>query len=156
MMKNRCWKVAVIVLMALLTAGPVALSPHTVAADTPDVQAARTALEAARKMRAMLVEAVEGAGRKFDEVSFEEASVLAEARFGTLVSAGSYTPPKLSGPYKGSGVGPSPAYSYSACVVDVDVDPRTGLITVNKVWIAHDVGRAINPLLVEGQVEGSV
>src|SRR5437016_5931054 len=118
--------------------------------------AGNAALEAARKMRAMLVEAVEASGRKYDDVSFEEASVLAEARFGTLVSAGSYTPPKLSGPYKGSGVGPSPAYSYSACVVDVDVDPRTGLITVNKVWIAHDVGRAINPLLVEGQVEGSV
>src|SRR5437868_10580030 len=55
-----------------------------------------------------------------------------------------------------SGVCPSPAYSYSACVVDLDADPRTGLIHVNKVWIAHDVGRAINPLLVEGQVEGSV
>ena len=46
---NRCWKAAVIVLIALLAAGPVALIPHTVAADTPDVQAARAALEAARK-----------------------------------------------------------------------------------------------------------
>ena len=82
--------------------------------------------------------------------------MLAEARFGTLVSAGSYTPPKIAGPYKGSGVGPSPAYSYSACVVDLDADARTGQVRVNKVWIAHDVGRAINPLLVEGQVEGSV
>ena len=118
--------------------------------------AGNAALEAARKMRAMLVEAVEAAGRTYDEVTFEEASVLAEARFGTLTSAGSYTPPKLAGPYKGSGVGPSPAYSYSACVVDLDADVRTGLVTVNKVWIAHDVGRAINPLLVEGQVEGSV
>jgi len=118
--------------------------------------AGNAALEAARKMRAMLVEAVEASGKRFDDVTFEEASVLAEARFGTLTSAGSYTPPKLSGPYKGSGVGPSPAYSYSACVVDLDADPRTGLIRVNKVWIAHDVGRAINPLLVEGQVEGSV
>ena len=118
--------------------------------------AGNAALEAARKMRAMLVEAVEASGRRYDEVSFEEASVLAEARFGTLTSAGSYTPPRIAGPYKGSGVGPSPAYSYSACVVDLDADARTGLITVNKVWIAHDVGRAINPLLVEGQVEGSV
>jgi CO/xanthine dehydrogenase Mo-binding subunit len=118
--------------------------------------AGNAALEAARKMRAMLVEAVEAAGRTYDEVTFEEASVLAEARFGTLTSAGSYTPPKIAGPYKGSGVGPSPAYSYSACVVDLDADVRTGLVTVNKVWIAHDVGRAINPLLVEGQVEGSV
>ncbi len=118
--------------------------------------AGNAALEAARKMRALLVEAVEAAGRRFEEVTFEQASVLAEARFGTLVTAGSYTPPKIAGPYKGSGVGPSPAYSYSACVVDLDADARTGLVHVNKVWIAHDVGRAINPLLVEGQVEGSV
>ncbi|HEY1455234.1 MAG TPA: molybdopterin cofactor-binding domain-containing protein [Candidatus Dormibacteraeota bacterium] len=129
--------------------------------------AGNAALEAARKMRALLVEAVAaktskdpetirvGDGR-MGEVSFEEASVLAEARFGTLTTAGSYTPPKLAGPYKGSGVGPSPAYSYSACVVDLDADARSGLVKVNKVWIAHDVGRAINPLLVEGQVEGSV
>jgi CO/xanthine dehydrogenase Mo-binding subunit len=118
--------------------------------------AGNAALEAARKMRAMLVEAVEASGRRMDGVTFEEASVLAEARFGTLTSAGSYTPPNIAGPYKGSGVGPSPAYSYTACVVDLDADARTGLIRVNKVWIAHDVGRAINPLLVEGQVEGSV
>src|SRR5256712_646653 len=118
--------------------------------------AGNAALEAARKMRALLVEAVEASGRRIDDVTFEEASMLAEARFGTLTTAGSYTPPKIAGPYKGSGVGPSPAYSYSACVVDVDADARTGLIRVNKVWIAHDVGRAINPLLVEGQVEGSV
>ena len=118
--------------------------------------AGNAALEAARKMRALLVEAVEAGGRSFDEVSFEEASILAEARFGTLTTAGSYTPPKIAGPFKGSGVGPSPAYSYSACVVDLDADARTGLLHVNKVWIAHDVGRAINPLLVEGQVEGSV
>ncbi len=118
--------------------------------------AGNAALEAARKMRAMLVEAVEASGRRFEDVTFEEASVLAETRFGTLTSAGSYTPPKIAGPYKGSGVGPSPAYSYSACVVGLDADARTGLVTVNKVWIAHDVGRAINPVLVEGQVEGSV
>jgi CO/xanthine dehydrogenase Mo-binding subunit len=129
--------------------------------------AGNAALEAARKMRTMLQEAVAAkTGRDasgievrdahIGDVSFEEASVLAETRFGTLTSAGSYTPPKIAGPYKGSGVGPSPAYSYSACVVDLDADARTGLIQTNKVWIAHDVGRAINPLLVEGQIEGSV
>ena len=129
--------------------------------------AGNAAVEAARKMRAMIVEAAAAkmgcdatdvnvnAGR-IGDFSFEEASVLAEARFGTLTSAGSYTPPKIAGPYKGSGVGPSPAYSYSACVVDLDADARTGIVHVNKVWIAHDVGRAINPLLVEGQVEGSI
>jgi CO/xanthine dehydrogenase Mo-binding subunit len=129
--------------------------------------AGNAALEAARKMRAMLVEAAAAKmGRdpsslgvsdgRIGDFSFEEASILAEARFGTLTSAGSYTPPRIAGPFKGSGVGPSPAYSYSACVVDLDADSRTGLVSVNKIWIAHDVGRAINPLLVEGQVEGSV
>jgi CO/xanthine dehydrogenase Mo-binding subunit len=53
-------------------------------------------------------------------------------------------------------VGPSPAYSYTACVVEVDVDDATGWITVPKVWIAHDIGRAINPVNARGQVEGSV
>jgi len=41
-------------------------------------------------------------------------------------------------------------------VVEVDVDPETGWITVPRVWIAHDIGRALNPTLARGQVEGSV
>jgi 4-hydroxybenzoyl-CoA reductase subunit alpha len=53
-------------------------------------------------------------------------------------------------------VGPSPAYSYTACVVEAGVDPKTGWITVPKIWIAHDIGRTINPVLARGQVEGSV
>src|SRR5690606_25789526 len=69
---------------------------------------------------------------------------------------GSYTPPRSAARYKGGGVGPSPSYSYTAAVVEVDVDPETGIYTVEKVWCAHDVGRAINPALVVGQVEGSV
>ena len=89
-------------------------------------------------------------------VSFAEAVVLAESRFGTIGTVGSYTPPRSPGKYKGSGVGPSPAYSYSAAVAEVDVDPDTGIVTVERVWIAHDIGRSINPMLVMGQVEGSV
>src|SRR2546429_9770668 len=57
---------------------------------------------------------------------------------------------------KGRGVGPSPTYSYSAAVVEVEVNPVTGWVHVPKVWIAHDIGRALNPTLVRGQVEGSV
>jgi CO/xanthine dehydrogenase Mo-binding subunit len=41
-------------------------------------------------------------------------------------------------------------------VVEVDVDVETGEVKPREIWIAHDVGRALNPLLVEGQVEGSV
>jgi 4-hydroxybenzoyl-CoA reductase subunit alpha len=89
-------------------------------------------------------------------VTFAEAIVLAESKFGTIGTVGSYTPPRSPGRYKGSGVGPSPAYSYSAAVAEVDVNPDTGMVVVERIWIAHDIGRSINPMLVMGQVEGSV
>jgi 4-hydroxybenzoyl-CoA reductase subunit alpha len=89
-------------------------------------------------------------------VSFAEAVCLAEAKFGTIGTTGSYTPPPSPAKFKGGGVGPSPTYSYSAAVVEVEVDPSTGWIQVLRVWIAHDVGRALNPVLVRGQIEGSV
>lgn len=89
------------------------------------------------------------------KLSFVEAANMAEAKFGTLSGTGSYKPPKRAGPFKGSGVGPSPSYSYSACVAAVSVDTETGVVTVDKLWLAHDGGRAINPLLVIGQAEGS-
>jgi 4-hydroxybenzoyl-CoA reductase alpha subunit len=89
-------------------------------------------------------------------VTFSEAVVLAESKFGTIGTVGSYTPPPSPGKYKGAGVGPSPAYSYSAAVAEVDVDPATGIITVERIWIAHDIGQSINPVLALGQVEGSV
>jgi CO/xanthine dehydrogenase Mo-binding subunit len=131
--------------------------------------AGNAALQAARRMRDLLVEAVaekmgvhgdlseiEVRDGRVGDFSFEEACVIGTTRYGALSTSGSYKPPRIGGPFKGSGVGPSPAYSYSACVVDLDADARTGLVDVRKVWIAHDVGRAINPLLVIGQVEGSV
>ncbi len=89
-------------------------------------------------------------------VSFAEAVCLAETAFGTIGTTGSYTPPRSAARFKGGGVGPSPTYSYTACIVEVDVDPGTGWVDVPRVWIAHDIGRSINPTLVRGQVEGSV
>ena len=89
-------------------------------------------------------------------LAFDEAARLAEAASGTLVASGSYTPPRRAARFKGAGVGPSPAYSYSACAVEVAVDRDSGEVRVDRVWIAHDGGTAINPLLVEGQVEGSI
>jgi len=86
---------------------------------------------------------------------YVKAVQLTEARYGALVAAGSYAPPEdIHGDYKGAGVGPSPAYSYSACVAQVAVDIETGELVVEKLWLAHDVGQSINPLLVAGQVEG--
>jgi 4-hydroxybenzoyl-CoA reductase subunit alpha len=89
-------------------------------------------------------------------VPFAQAVELGEAMHGVLAFPGSYAPPKRAGKYKGGGVGPSPCYSYSACVVELSVDEDTGTVELDDVWIAHDIGRALNPLLVEGQVEGSI
>ncbi|MBV9424765.1 MAG: xanthine dehydrogenase family protein molybdopterin-binding subunit, partial [Solirubrobacterales bacterium] len=49
---------------------------------------------------------------------------------------------------------PHSAVSYAACVADVEVDDETGEVTVNRLVQVYDVGRAINPMLVEGQIEG--
>ncbi|MFI5213317.1 MAG: xanthine dehydrogenase family protein molybdopterin-binding subunit [Gemmatimonadales bacterium] len=89
-------------------------------------------------------------------MDFADAIVLAEAAHGTLGTTGSYAPPKSPGKYRGAGVGPSATYSYSAAVVEVEVNPDTGWIRVPKVWIGHDIGRVLNPVLARGQVEGGV
>ena len=93
-----------------------------------------------------------------DQLSFEEAVVAAIDFHGALSGTGSYAPPleARGGKHKGAGVGPSPAYSYSAQVAEVSVDQETGEVTVHKVWAAHDCGRALNPVSVEGQIIGSV
>jgi len=93
-----------------------------------------------------------------DSTTFEEAVVAAIDFHGALTGTGSYAPPPEArgGKHKGAGVGPSPAYSYSAQVAEVSVDEDTGEVTVHKVWAAHDCGRALNPVSVEGQIIGSV
>jgi 4-hydroxybenzoyl-CoA reductase subunit alpha len=93
-----------------------------------------------------------------DWMTFEEAVVAAIDFHGALSGTGSYAPPPEArgGKHKGAGVGPSPAYSYSAQVAEVNVDEETGEVTVHKVWAAHDCGRALNPVSVEGQIIGSV
>lgn len=138
------------------------------------VMMGNAALRAAEQLKARIAEAaaeelgvaphrvafangrVSVAGEPSKAMAFREAVELAEAKFGTLAATGSYTPPKPAGKYKGAGVGPSPAYSYSACVVEVEVDRATGWISVPKIWIAHDIGRVVNPVLARGQVVGSV
>jgi 4-hydroxybenzoyl-CoA reductase subunit alpha len=151
--------------------GPVDLGSYS---SRVTLMAGNAALQAAERGKTLIAEAVAeklevpkerlrfAEKRVFDSiapkkgVTFQEAVCLAEARFGTIGTVGSYTPPKSPALYKGGGVGPSPTYSYTAAVVEVVVNPVTGWITVPKIWIAHDIGRALNPPLVRGQVEGSV
>jgi 4-hydroxybenzoyl-CoA reductase subunit alpha len=132
------------------------------------------AVQAAERARELITKAVsekegvpaariEFAGNRVFDVehpekgmTFAEAAVLGEAKFGTLSTVGSYTPPPSAGRYRGAGVGPSPAYSYTAAVVEVEASEDTGDVLVKKVWIAHDIGQAIHRMMAIGQVEGSV
>src|SRR5438094_1949687 len=151
--------------------GPVDLGSYS---SRVTLMAGNAALQAAERGKAIIADAIAekldvpkerlsfADKRVFDSVapekgvSFEEAVCIAEARFGTIGTVGSYTPPKSPALYKGGSVGPSPTYSYSAAVVEVEVNPVTGWVTVPRIWIAHDIGCALNPTLARGQVEGSV
>ncbi len=131
-------------------------------------------IDAARKLRRQVVDAVAEAWKvearrvRLIEsmcidledpkraIPIREAFQIAETRFDTLGATGSYNTPKLGGNYRGGTIGAAPAYSFTAHVAEVDVDVETGRITCSNVWIAHDCGRALNPMLVAGQMEGSV
>ena len=77
---------------------------------------------------------------------------------GVIVSGtGFYDPPTTEGLDPESGQGTAfGAYSYCTQIAEVEVDTETGEVTVIRVYAAHDVGKAINPMAVEGQIEGGV
>ncbi|MFQ5335508.1 MAG: xanthine dehydrogenase family protein molybdopterin-binding subunit, partial [Flavobacteriales bacterium] len=90
-------------------------------------------------------------------VPWEEAAFAHFSEKGPLTGRGHYSPPEgLGGTYKGAAVGTSPAFSFAATVCEVEVDMETGKVKVLNFWDAHDCGTAINPMAVEGQVEGAV
>jgi 4-hydroxybenzoyl-CoA reductase subunit alpha len=88
-------------------------------------------------------------------IDFVEAFRLAEAKHGSLATTGAHHTEKLGGDYRGGTIGASPAYSFTAHVAEVFVDEETGFVRVERIWVAHDCGRALAPVLVEGQMEGS-
>jgi 4-hydroxybenzoyl-CoA reductase subunit alpha len=99
------------------------------------------------------------AGAQDKGATFDEVVVEALKDSGTITVTGNYsTIPESHGgkKYRGAAIGGTMGYSYSAQVVEVSVDEETGVVTVDKVWVAHDCGRALNRLTVEGQVQGSV
>jgi 4-hydroxybenzoyl-CoA reductase subunit alpha len=134
------------------------------------------AIDAAKNLKAVLVAAaakkleakpedIECAGEVFrvgkgDQSSLPFADVVAAALVdeGAITVKGSFTcPPEAQGgKHRGGAVGSTMGFSYAAQVVEVSIDDASGLVTVDKVWVALDCGHAINPLAVEGQIEGSV
>lgn len=88
-------------------------------------------------------------------LSWVEAIENATRKVGALSTSGAYNSPKLGGDFKGAGAGLSPSYSFGAVISEVKVDKDTGHVRVVNIWGAHDAGKALNPLAVEGQLEGS-
>ncbi len=89
------------------------------------------------------------------DLSWKEAVEIATRKVGALTVSGNYNSPKLGGNFKGAGAGLSPSYSFGAVIAEVKVDTDTGEVKVTNIWGSHDCGKAINPLAVEGQLEGS-
>ncbi len=134
------------------------------------------AIDAATRLKAVLIAAaarklgadpedIECAGEVFrvgngNQSSLPFADVVAAALVdeGAITVKGTFTcpPDAQGGKHRGGAVGSTMGFSYAAQVVEVSVDEATGLITVDKVWVALDCGHAINPLAVEGQIQGSV
>jgi 4-hydroxybenzoyl-CoA reductase subunit alpha len=134
------------------------------------------AIDAAQKLKGVLVEAaarkldvkpddveclgeIYRAGTQDEGLTFDQVVMAALENTGTLTLKGTFsTRPESWGTkkYRGGAIGGTMAYSYAAQVVEVAVDPDTAEIKVEKVWVAHDCGKALNPLAVEGQVQGSV
>ena len=96
------------------------------------------------------------AGAEDPVATWDEAVEMTLAGRGAFVESGFYISPKLGGDFKGSGAGLSPSYSFCAFISEVEVDLHTGHVRVVKIWGAHDCGRALNPLAVEGQIEGCI
>jgi CO/xanthine dehydrogenase Mo-binding subunit len=98
-----------------------------------------------------VVRLVEDPGTSIDYARLVRRRLLRE--HGSIVMATAfYDPPtEMQKEYKGN---ISAAYGFGAHVAEVEVDPETGMVRLLGLWCAHDVGRAINPMSCEGQIEG--
>ncbi|MFO1409849.1 MAG: 4-hydroxybenzoyl-CoA reductase subunit alpha [Steroidobacteraceae bacterium] len=126
---------------------------------------ARVLCEAAARRFGVAAEQVECRGGGFHvrggaqaPLAFAAVAKAALVDAGTLTAKGTFSCPEeyMGGRQRGGAVGSTMGFSYAAQVVEVSVDALTGATRVEKIWVAHDCGYAINPLAVEGQVEGAV
>lgn len=86
---------------------------------------------------------------------FELAGMATDADGFVFGAEETYDPPTTPLDAKGQG-NPYAVYGYGAQVAELEVDTRLGTVKLIKITAAHDVGKAINPLLAEGQIEGGI
>ena len=88
-------------------------------------------------------------------VEIDLGRLKADERGVVLEGTGSFDPPTTPLDARGQGA-PYATYAFGAQVAVVDVDTELGTVTPVRIHAAHDVGRAINPTQVEGQIEGGI
>ena len=72
-----------------------------------------------------------------------------------LEGRGVFDPPTTPLDENGQGI-PYATYGFAAQIASVEVDPELGTVALRRIVAAHDVGAAVNPALVEGQIEGGI
>jgi len=100
--------------------------------------------------------AVVGAGKR---VTLAELARLSQASGGGLIAHGTFIAPPTAYDAKRVEAHVYPAFhspSFHAHAVDLSVDRETGEITLHRYVVAQDVGFAVNPAAIEGQIEGGV
>lgn len=129
-------------------------------------RAAKAAAEALRAEILRRANAGEGAVLSLDAATLtvkdrgttariDLSTLPADAHGHALTAEASYDPP--TSPLDANGQGaPYAVYGYGAQIVELEVDQALGTLRLLKITAAHDVGRAINPMLARGQIEGGI
>jgi CO/xanthine dehydrogenase Mo-binding subunit len=120
-------------------------------------------LEMASEMLGVPIERLESKDRKIydrehpdQSIEFSQAAAKCMAKGKRLIGQGWWVPPPASlDPETGQG-NPYFVYTYSTHMAEVVVDVETGEIEITDYVAAFDIGKAINPRAVEGQIEGGV
>jgi CO/xanthine dehydrogenase Mo-binding subunit len=114
------------------------------------VMSGRALQDACKQLRQLLFEI----GGNDPTISVTEAIKLSYHKRGRVAAHGwDVAPPTFYDNEKGQGDAYS-AYAWATNIIEVEVDSQTGTVDVINIWAAHDVGKAINPQTVEGQIEG--
>lgn len=129
-------------------------------------RATETAARALRRAILRLANAGDGAEIRINEgglivadgdrhQALDLSCLAPDANGDVLNGEGTFDPPTQPLDAEGQGI-PYATYAFGAQIALVSVDPELGTVAVERIVAAHDVGRAINPTLIEGQVEGGI
>jgi carbon-monoxide dehydrogenase large subunit len=136
------------------TGGSTVASRTAVTAGSSAYLAAEALADRLREMAAERFEASEAdivleagwarvAGSPDVEVSLAELSSVAIEKGEPLSETGKHPTPR-------------PPYAFGSHIAEVEVDPDTGWVSVDRYFIAHDCGTVLNPMIVDGQIDGGV